>query len=100
MQGHLFDERFVEAVIGLGVADDHAEQVIDIAGHAVDLDHFGHVGDGVRKFGQPDFVVLVGFELHKHREAQVQLLAVEQCHPAFDDAAAASSFWMRFQQGV
>src|SRR5215510_11697223 len=89
--GHLGDfdagnELLVEAVVGGDVGHDHAQEVINIPAHAIELHDFWEVDDGRMEFLQPGKRVLIGLDGDKHRDARVHPWRIEDRHAPLDHA--------------
>lgn len=80
------DQLFVHRVVTRDVGNDDAQQVVGVAGHAVALDDFGQVADGVVELFEPGGVVLVGADGGEDTDGDIQALRVQQGYAAVDDA--------------
>src|SRR5579862_359790 len=88
LEFHRVDQPLVDDVICIDVGNDDADQVIDIAAHAVDLGHLLNLPYRAHELLEPPFAVIAGLESHEHRRAHIERVRIEQCDRAPDDTVA------------
>ena len=81
------DQLLIEGVVALDVGDDHAQEIIDLPAHAVELDNFGKVLQGLMELVEPFLGVLARSDGDEHRHSHIDLLRVEKGHAPLNDAA-------------
>ena len=86
------DQIAVEAVIGFDIGDAGADQVVEIAGHAVGAKNFGHIAGGGGKTVEPIGGVAVGADHHEDGQAKADGVGVKQSDAGADDAAILIGF--------
>ena len=82
LERHGVDQPLVEGVVGLHVGHRHAQHVVDVAGHAVELHHLGHGGDGLGELGEPGRGMIAGLDRDEHGEAHADRLPARSAPPA------------------
>src|SRR4051812_31779035 len=85
------DQVAVEGVEGGHVADRDAEEIVDVAGHAVDFEDFAALDDGSGELVQPFRGMVAGFDLHEDGEAEADRLGFYERYRGFDDALTAEA---------
>src|SRR5580698_6588981 len=94
-----FDDEMLEFD---GVADNHAQKIIRVAGHQVTFHHLGKAADGLLEAFQHLLDLLFECDLNENAETRAQLAGVQKGHAARDDAGVlkrsdASKTWRRRQ---
>src|SRR5262245_28917111 len=86
LERHARNQPLVERVVTLDVGHHHAQHVIDVAGHAIELHHLRHGAHLAGEPVEPLLRVVTGFDRDEDRYAEPEFLLINQRDALLDHA--------------
>ena len=77
---------FVEHIVAGDVGADHAQHVIDVARHAIELHHLGHGADHGSESIEPLLGMVAGLDRDEHGDAEPDFVLIDQRDAALNHA--------------
>src|SRR5262249_11396592 len=86
LERHRRDQLLVERIVARDVGDDHAQHVVDIAGHAVELHHLGHGADLGGEPVKPLLGMVAGLDRDENGDTEPELVLIDERDPPLNHA--------------